>query len=98
MKKSISIALLLLADVLLYFALQVASVFVAFGFFGSGETFSRNGDNVSFVFLLIQVLVLCFLYSKRKFIGSIYLFLFLILIPLSLYIYLNYLHQSFDGY
>lgn len=98
MKNFVSPVLIIFGSIILYFALQVASVFLSYFIFGSGSTFTRYAEITGVVFLLLQLTILSYLFYRKTIIKRNIIFAIAVLVPIALYIYLNYFFASDPGY
>ena len=80
MKKVLKIVALLIVNAVMYFVFQIIASFVQFTLFGSGNTSERYSIWVSLFFVVLQALILIWLFYKKRFINGISLLLNLILL------------------
>lgn len=70
MRKTFVYILSIMLNIGLYFFLQIIASFVEFGLFGSGNASADKTFWVSFSFLIVQVLILLFLYKRKILAGT----------------------------
>ncbi|EFK55772.1 Uncharacterised protein [Sphingobacterium spiritivorum] len=87
MKKIFFYILSVILNIGLYFLLQIIASFVQFGLFGSGNVTANKTVLVSLVFLILQVLLLLFLYKKKILLKDITLLILNVLITVCLFLY-----------
>lgn len=86
MKEVLKNIILLVVNVAIYFILQIVASFVQFALFGSGNTSERYSSWVSLSFVVLQALILIWLFYTKRLINNVSLLLNLLLL-IALYCY-----------
>ncbi len=87
MKKIFFYILSIVLNVGVYILLSIIDVLVDFLVFGTGATNNRSSLWLSLCFLLLQILILLFLYKKKILVKNLALLISNILITVCLFLY-----------
>lgn len=87
MKKIFTDILAFVLNIGLYFLIQIISSFIQFGLFDSGNTRAGATVWVSLSFLLLQILMLIFMYKHKVLIKNTPLLILNILVAIGLFLY-----------
>lgn len=74
-------------NVIVFYLLQVAAVFIAFALYGSGATFSQNSDKVGHAFFFVNLGLIGILFFKRVLIRNTVLLIISMIVVLGLYLF-----------
>lgn len=88
MKKIFIYIVAFVLNIGLYFFLSIVDAFTEFLLFGEGKGSEKYSFWVSLSFLLLQVLILVFLYKKKILIKDMPLLILNIVVALGLFLYL----------